>query len=203
MPLLFKRSGNHFEWAVWHITEQESYFESHLTAPENIPNPKVRLQWYATRHLINELTGAPCVILKDEYGKPYLQNSTGHISLSHTVNYAAAIVSKNSETGIDIEAVHPRVERIAHKFLRADELQAIAPEERTAKLMLLWSAKEALYKMHGRKQLDFTTQLLIAPSTMQTAGQLQATVVAGEPPQPATVYYEFFEGQVVAYVIGQ
>lgn len=203
MPLLFKRSGSNFELAVWGITEEESCFESHLTAPENIPNPKVRLQWYATRHLVNELIGAPCTVLKDAYGKPYLQNRTEHISLSHTVNYAAVIVSKEAETGIDIETVHPRVERIAHKFLRADELEAIAPEERTDKLMLLWSAKEALYKLHGRKQLDFTTQLLITPFAMQTAGQLQATVIADNLQQSVTVYYEFFDGQVVAYVIGR
>lgn len=203
MPLLFKRSTSEFDLAVWHITEPETFFEETLTAPENIPNEKVRLQWYATRHLVNKLIGSPTEILKDEYGKPHLPNNEWYTSLSHTINYAAVIVSKKLEVGIDVETVHPRVERIAHKFLREDELAAIMPEERTAKLMLLWSAKEALYKLHGRKQLDFTTQLLIESFNMQTKGELKACVVANGTEQHFAVSYEFFDTQVITYVIGR
>lgn len=203
MPLLFKRSTPDFKLAVWCITESESYFEPHLSAPASIPNPKNRLQWCVTRHLVNELTGTAVTITKDEFGKPYLPNRQYNISLSHTSDYAAAIVSKDYETGIDIETVHPRVERIAHKFLRDDELAAILPQERTAKLMLLWCAKEALYKLHGRKQLDFTTQLLVEPFTMQRNGQFNALIASDGNQQKVTVNYDFFDGQVMAYVLKQ
>jgi phosphopantetheinyl transferase len=202
MPLFLRKTTIDYDLAVWKITEEESFFESHLRAPENIPHPKVRLQWYATRYLANELSGQPVEVLKDEFGKPYLKNALQHISLSHTVNYAVVILSKNYEVGIDIEAVHPRVERIAHKFLTSDELAAIKPEEYTAKLTLLWSAKEALYKLHGRKQLDFTTQLLIEPFTLQTKGELAACVVADGTRQNLKIYYQFFEGNVMAWVLG-
>ncbi|MCW5907128.1 MAG: 4'-phosphopantetheinyl transferase superfamily protein [Chitinophagales bacterium] len=203
MPLHFRKTTPDFDLAVWKITEQESFFESSLRAPENIPNPKVRLQWYATRHLVNVLTGKPSEILKDEFGKPYLQDNISHISLTHTANFAAAIVSTKYEAGIDLEAVLPRVERIAHKFLREDERNAIRDHERVEKLILYWSAKEALYKLHGRKQLDFTTQLLIAPFDMQTEGALSAEIVADGFREQVKVHYTFFEQHLLTYVTGR
>jgi phosphopantetheinyl transferase len=203
MPLHFRKITLDFDLAVWEITEEESFFESSLRAPENIPNPKVRLQWYATRHLVNVLIGAPSEILKDEFGKPYLQDNITHISLTHTVNFAAAIVSTKYEVGIDLEAVLPRIERIAHKFLREDERNTIREHERVEKLTLYWSAKEALYKLHGRKQLDFTTQLLIAPFDIQTEGELSAEIVVDGFRKQAKVHYAFFEQHVLTYVTGR
>ena len=218
MPFYKKITSPHFEIALWRIEEDLSFFEAKFDAHPDIKNANQRLQWYATRHLANELLGGEVSILKDEHGKPFIENSSQQISLSHTMQFAAVMRSEQFNVGVDLEMVNAKVERIAHKFLREDELNAIANEEKIEKLILYWSAKEALYKLYGKGEIDFTTQLLIEPFQLQTKGELKAEIVVegssagsrgGDPTgtnkgiQNLTIHYEFFEGHVLTYVIAR
>ena len=72
------------------------------------------------------------------------------ISISHTRGYAALILSDDSEVGVDIEYRSDRVERIASRFIRPDE-----KAETTDEKLLLWSAKEAVYKLFSEDKLMF------------------------------------------------
>lgn len=96
------------------------------------------------------MLGENSTIEKDANGKPVLKNSEAHLSISHTQQFAAVMFSRNKAVGIDLENINPKVERIAHKFLREDEINAIDEEEKIGKLILYWSAKEALYKLHAK-----------------------------------------------------
>jgi len=89
-----------------------------------------------------------------ESGKPVLDG--WHISISHTKGYAAVLLSKNHEVGIDIEYVSERVKRIADRFLRPDE-QA----ENTIDLLLHWCAKEAIYKLYSELDLTFQQMKIV------------------------------------------
>jgi 4'-phosphopantetheinyl transferase EntD len=89
-----------------------------------------------------------------ESGKPILKD--WHISISHTKGYAAVLLSKNHEVGIDIEYVSDRVKRIADRFLRPDE-QA----ENTIDLLLHWCAKEAIYKLYSELDLTFQQMKIV------------------------------------------
>lgn len=202
MPLYKKIFDTNFEIAVWQIEEDYSFFENKFHSSPEIKNENQRLQWYATRHLTNELLGFQDEILKDEFGKPFLKSSEKKISLSHTSQFAAVILSKNFEVGIDLEAIHPKVERIAHKFLREDEINSIKPEEKIQKLILYWSAKESLYKLHGQKQLEFKTQLLIKPFELKSSGTLNAEIKT-EMSEFVNMQYEFFNNHVMTYVVGR
>lgn len=93
-------------------------------------------------------TDEPVEIGHEESGKPILKG--WHISISHTKGYAAVLLSKNHEVGIDIEYVSDRVKRIADRFLRLDE-QA----ESVTDLLLHWCAKEAVYKLYSEQDLTF------------------------------------------------
>lgn len=55
-------------------------------------------------------------------GKPHLADSSYFISISHTRGYVAVILSAVSEVGIDIEQYGQRVHKVAHKYMRPDEL---------------------------------------------------------------------------------
>lgn len=90
----------------------------------------------------------------EESGKPLLDG--WHISISHTKGYAAVLLSKNHEVGIDIEYVSERVKRIADRFLRPDE-QA----ENTTDLLLHWCAKEAIYKLYSELDLTFQQMKIV------------------------------------------
>lgn len=89
-----------------------------------------------------------------ESGKPILKG--WHISISHTKGYAAVLLSKNHEVGIDIEYVSDRVKRIADRFLRLDE-QA----ESVTDLLLHWCAKEAVYKLYSEQDLTFQQMKIV------------------------------------------
>ena len=162
-------------------------------------------QSLTARQVVNTLLGNDIEIIKDESGKPFVKDTALHISLSHSSTLAAAIVSEQHAVGIDIETVHPRIERIAHKFLSVEELEAIT-SNRVETLLLYWSAKEALYKLYAKKQLEFTTQLIVQPFQLQQSGILKGSVIVAEEQEIFTdldIHYEFLEGHVMAYVLGR
>ncbi len=60
------------------------------------------------------------------------------------------LLSETSEVGVDIEYRSDRVERIASRFIRPDE-----QVETTMQKLLLWSAKETIYKLFSEDNLYF------------------------------------------------
>lgn len=204
MPLYKKITEPDFEIAIWRIEEDLSFFEPLFHSHPDIQNNSRKLQWFASRHLINELRGKFSEVLKAESGKPFLQDSPHHISISHSPEFAAAMFSEKYFVGIDLEMVNPKVEKIAHKFLRADEVTAIKPGEKIEKLILYWSAKEALYKLYGHRNIEFKKQLLIEPFDLKLKGKLNAEIIATEAPvKKLKVNYEFFEDHILSYVTGR
>ena len=203
MPLYKKITSDNFEIALWRIEEDISFFESKFQSHPAIQNENKKLQWFATRHLVNEMRREFSEIEKDESGKPFLKNSSQHLSISHTPVFAAAMLSKHAPVGIDLEMVNPKVERIAHKFIREDEINSIKAKEKIEKLILYWSAKEALYKLYGKRNIEFKTQLLIDPFDLKLSGELNATITGIElPMQNLKVLYDFFDDHVLTYVVG-
>lgn len=208
MPLFKKINEPDFEISIWNITEPLSFFESKFDWHPDIKNEKKKLEWFATRHLVNEMNGAFYEVVKEESGKPFLRSLPHHISITHTIDMAAVMQSKEHYVGVDLELIHPRIERIAFKFLREDEINAIDPKEKIEKLILYWSAKESLYKLYGLREIDFMTQLLIEPFDMKKKGEMKAEIVV--PGRRAEfklnnlkIGYEFFGEHVITYVVGR
>jgi len=203
MPLYKKFDVDGSTIALWRIDEDISFFESKFNLHPHIQNESKKLQWFATRHLLNEMFGTHAEVLKYETGKPYLKKLQHHISISHTSAFAAVMVNAECSVGIDLEMVNPKVERIAHKFLRDDEISAIEPHDKIEKLILYWSAKEALYKMYGKHQVEFKNHLLIEPFEMRQKGVLYAEILTSDMHvKDLEIQYEFFENHVVSYVSG-
>lgn len=91
--------------------------------------------------------------------KPYLKNRAEHISISHSHDKLAIILNTKESTGIDIEMIRDKVLNIQHKFLNPTEL--LFAKNDVDKLLILWAAKEALYKVYGLKEVDFSLHLFI------------------------------------------
>ncbi len=162
-------------------------------------------QSLSARALASLLSGKDLAIERDENGKPIAKNESLNLSLSHSKNFAAAIVSSQKNVGIDIETIHPRIERIAHKFLKPSELQNITTNK-VETLILYWSAKESLYKLYSKKQLDFASQLIIQPFELKQKGTLTGSIIvhdAAEIFSDLSIHYEFLKGELLTYVIGR
>ncbi len=176
MPLTIREYIKENTWfGIWKIEEADAYFERLLVlAPEEINElsrlkARRRTEWLASRWLIHVLSERPIrgALIKDEYGKPHLQGSTWHISLSHTHGYCAAILSTLS-VGIDIQVPVPKITRIAHKFLSPDEARNISSQRNLEYLHVYWGIKESLYKAHGRRAIDYRTNLAVEAFNLES-----------------------------------
>ncbi|MCB0735137.1 MAG: 4'-phosphopantetheinyl transferase superfamily protein [Flavobacteriales bacterium] len=164
MPIINRFQDGDAEIALWKINESVEDLRSFLLPDEitvDIQHPDRLKQWMACRCAVQELVGSGVQITKDEYGKPHLSNGQW-VSISHTESYAAAIIGPKP-VGIDIERITNRIERIAHRFIHPAEAQRLA-EEASAKLRdqyIIWCAKEAAYKLYGKKAVDFRDDIRI------------------------------------------
>ncbi|MEI8136286.1 MAG: 4'-phosphopantetheinyl transferase superfamily protein [Bacteroidota bacterium] len=91
--------------------------------------------------------------------KPYLIGKSEHISISHSHDKLAIIINTKETTGIDIELIRNKVVNIQHKFLSEKEL--LFAKDNVEKLITIWAAKEAIYKVYGIKELDFIANLFV------------------------------------------
>ena len=156
------------EWGLWHITESEAdlrggieLFAAEREQLDCIRGEGRRREFLAARHLLHRMSGRTerGELFKDTNGKPHLRDSPFHVSISHTVNYSAAIAHPRP-CGIDVQRIVPRIRRLARKFVGPAEARLLAGlSDDLLHLHLIWSAKEALYKAYGRRQLDFKEHL--------------------------------------------
>ncbi|MEM1135448.1 MAG: 4'-phosphopantetheinyl transferase superfamily protein [Bacteroidota bacterium] len=170
MPLILKENINEYlSIATWKIEEEEEVLISLLDSkhiPEEISiikSPLKRCQTLAGRLLVKLLVTDAFDsfngIKKDENGKPHLKKSSHFISISHTGNLAVAALNTAYKTGIDIERVSNRILKIMPKFLSARERLHV--DDDVPEATIYWCAKEALYKLNGRKGVILSQELLI------------------------------------------
>lgn len=182
MPLFYQHNINgSTKLAVWQIAENEDFFLQKVPVKKEMMHPHKRLQHLAGRYLLQILH--PDFPLDEiqiaESKKPFLTDEKFHFSISHCREYAAAIVSDNKTVGIDVELVTPKIQLIKKRFLSESELElsgilnvqgrTFDNDPSTLNLhtstsndqlsTLFWSAKEAIYKWHGRGALSFKNNM--------------------------------------------
>jgi phosphopantetheinyl transferase len=173
MPLSREFSlGEEINAGIWHITEslEELRLFVSLSEEENrlfqtYTHEQRRKQWLAYRAVIRHLVPEEFSshLTYDEHGKPALVSAPGFISVSHAGSYASAVYSRKSPVGIDIEELRDRIVRVKERFLSPGELKEIETNHRLDKLYIHWGAKEALYKLYGRSDVDFKNDIYLHP----------------------------------------
>jgi 4'-phosphopantetheinyl transferase len=99
------------------------------------------------------------VLKYTQYRKPFLSSHDTHISITHSHDMLLIISNKKENTGVDVELIRDKVKNIQHKFLCREELDFAQNE--TEKLVILWAAKEAMYKTYGEKGIDFAKDMRV------------------------------------------
>ncbi|GAB4036079.1 4'-phosphopantetheinyl transferase family protein [Spirosoma gilvum] len=154
------------------ITEDEQTLRANLPLTvaeeielDSVTHPAQRVEWLACRVAIQQLTKAQGLsyvgLQKDEFGKPHLIGSAWHISLSHTSGWAAAVLHRTRPVGIDIEPIREQFTRVVPRVLSTEEIAHAAGNPN--RLAVYWCAKEALYKLYGKRQLTFREHLHVEP----------------------------------------
>ncbi|MBR9920747.1 MAG: 4'-phosphopantetheinyl transferase superfamily protein [Bacteroidetes bacterium] len=210
MPIVFhKHIRPEGEVGIWKITESETFFRNKLElSPEEEAQiegmiGKRKIEWLAGRKLLHVLSGRETrgKILKDEFGKPHLENSDYQISISHS-HELVAVSAAPEPIGVDVQYLVEKIGRIAHKFVRPEEMEAIDPITRLEHLHVIWGAKECLYKAYGRKKLDFREHLITDPFKYRPEGGILGGWTIKQSHQAYfEIHYEKHEDYMLVYAI--
>jgi 4'-phosphopantetheinyl transferase len=209
MPLYLEKRINGSRLALWQMTETEEEFFSMAALSEEIKSEVKafrsetrRKEWLTLRILLKDVLGVAHYddIVYDEKGKPHLKDGRGHISFSHTRNFAAVMFHRTKNIGIDVETVRERIEKISHKFLNDEERAFIENPKRIDTLHVIWGAKEVLFKMYGKGGLDFKNQMRVHPF-ITGDGNVDAELKTDGEISRYKINYFFTDNLIVVYAI--
>lgn len=165
---------------------------------KTIRSERRTIEWLSTRILLFMLLNEEKTILNHADGKPYLQDGTYHISISHTKDYAAVYLHETHPIGIDIEIRSERVNKVAHKFIGDNEY--IDPLQKTVHQLLHWSAKESMFKLMEESEIHFKHHLHIHPFTPSPKGIITATETKTDRNHTFKIDYEICPDYVLTWV---
>ncbi|MCJ8165178.1 4'-phosphopantetheinyl transferase superfamily protein [Pontibacter sp. E15-1] len=208
MPLLLTQQITPHTWlGIWQLQENEADLYAALPSYADVSavagkvHPRRRQEWLASRVLVYTLlrhfTEAPLALARNPDGKPYFPGQPLQVSITHSPQLAAVILSDRHEVGIDIELITPKALRVSDRFLAETEKQFTAADETTT--CLYWSAKETLYKLHSQKRLVLKENLLICPSSEPNVltGRVQTENIS----KLYRIQHEIIQGHVLTYCI--
>ena len=156
------------EILTWHIQETLEALQKDLTLAKRdqvrfLKRKSLSHQkgFLASRKLLLMAGVAPQTLWHSTDGIPKLESGQ-QISISHSKTVAGIALGENN-LGIDIETFRSKIHKIAPRFLHTAETFALEGGQSTEKLTLIWTAKEALFKVLKQKGIIFSKQICVAP----------------------------------------
>ena len=160
--------SNDLQILIWNIEETlQELFENIKLTPEDLNRLKKRKKvinqkgFLAIRNLFLSADIYTEKLLYNSMGAPVLKSGK-KISISHSQTFAG-IAYGSKPVGFDLECYQKKILNIAPRFLHLEEDFVWQESYVVEKITLVWTAKEALYKVIQKKGINFSEQLLIAP----------------------------------------
>jgi len=215
MPIIYQKNINKREiLGVWKITESVDELLTMVDFSEEdhaiFHKFKIKARqahWLSYRLMIRQLMGdeCDCDFYYDEHGKLQFKNIDYSISVTHSGLYSGVIISSKHYVGIDIEKLGDRINLLADKFLSKEEKEFLPIEEQHRYLTVLWSAKEALFKLFGKSNLIFDTNIILSPFELQNIGTLKGRISIGEINKEYDLAYEFSDSEdyILVYCVDE
>ena len=206
---LKKKLDNDATIGVWQITETEEELTRLSATPTDemeeisfIKSESLRKQRLAVRALLNALFEEKVYLSHHDNGKPYLENNAVNISITHTEKYVAVILHEEEDCGIDIESLDRDFSAVEKKALSEEEIEDLEEEKRNEQLAIYWCAKEAIFKLLSRYNVDFAEQIEIERFRPRGEGELEATFIdKNEDEQDFKLEYMTFDRHVMVWVV--
>ena len=152
----------------------------------------------SVRHLLKLEKYEDHDLYYNSYGKPLL-NDGNHISITHSFEFAAIIISKK-EVGIDVEKNREKILKIQHRFVNTD-YDSLSDEDMIKQLTVIWGAKESMYKTYPYGGLSFHDHIAINPFLFKY-GRSAGIVIFGNWKRKYDIFFSFFnEGFTLVYAI--
>ena len=138
--------------------------------PKKLNNEEIKLFKLKKSNLLKEqflairkilaLENSDYIITYDLDGKPTL-NSEFKISISHSHEIAALVISNNLKFGMDVQFKESKILNIKNKFLNEFEKLNIVGDPSIDILTMIWTSKESIYKAIGLKGVSFSENIKI------------------------------------------
>ncbi len=168
---------------IWEITED---FQSLYSMLEFSPAEKEtlagfkshsrKLEWLSVRVLLLEMAGPGIKIYYNSNKKPFLTDGSYYISISHSYKLTSIMVSRKHRVGLDLEHVSNKISTLAGKFLTPGEVSAINENCRKYHVYIYWCAKEALYKICDKQNINFREDIISDPFVPANQGVITGKV---------------------------
>lgn len=163
---------------LWKMEEGENFPVSLTEASRRrlagMKRPDHRHGFLAVRMLLERAGLSDDDVLYETDGRPLLQDGR-HISISHSHDFAALYTGTESY-GIDIEKIKPRIIKNRPHFIRNE---VILPGFEPEALTLIWTVKEAIFKLSNSRPLSFLTDLHVHSYDLNTGTGTAASTFPG------------------------
>jgi len=166
MPLSYSSDDSLYTHLVWHCSEDINFFRSKLNLTNyeleilaKRKNSKKALEFLCSRLLLRLCKLDPNDLSYNEFGAPILKSGK-FVSISHCKNYVTLLLS-NQSCGVDIETKRKQILNIKHKFLNQTDMKNISMEN-ISDITLIWTLKEAIYKLCQYPGINFKDQIFIS-----------------------------------------
>lgn len=154
------------ELYLWRIEESEEELLAQLpdrrTFVEKVANyksEKRRKEWLATRVLFYRHEAPIATILYKPSGRPYLFKARHtQVSISHSLPYVCLLLSRK-QASVDIETFSLKAFRLRNRFAQEEEFLTSTGINQERWATMLWSAKEAVYKLADKPGLQFKDEI--------------------------------------------
>jgi len=161
-----------------------------------------KIESLSVRALLQQMTHPNArIVYHEKSHKPYLADGSYNISVSHSHKYTSILLGKNKLVGVDLEFMTHEIERIAHKFISKEDVITDNPLLRREHLYIHWCAKETLYKICDKVDINFQENLIIKPFNVNTKGYITGIVQNNFRNEEYRMYYRLENNYVWVYCI--
>ncbi len=208
MPFIKKIEVENGILGIWEIAESASsllidfqFSEDEKAEYDKFIIEKRRVEYLATRLLIQKLLTDKSEITHEKSGRPIIINSNQNISISHSAELVVIFIS-NDSVGIDVENVTRNIDKVTHRFLHHKEMDwAEKSENHQIAKILLWCAKEAIFKCSKQAGVQFDTQIFIPPFEIEKTDCFIGKLICEKGSENFNLRYFYFRNNIIVYCV--
>ncbi len=205
MPLLEKITDQSATMGIWQMSETLPELEAmyaikdeEKSVYEAFKNDRRRKEWLTTRILLSELVDHEVEIKHRESGKPYLADSSACISITHTIGYVGIRLASHP-VALDMEYHSPRVLKIMNRFIGEREEKFIDPADPITSALIIWSAKETIFKLFDFQEVQFDEHIYIKRLKIGRSGRFKGVFEKDGFKAEVGLYYKVYGDLILVY----
>lgn len=193
---------------IWEVTEgyndlfsKLSLLPAEIKTLNGFQNPLRGIEWLSVRVLLKEITGKNLSVIYNRNRKPYIKGNSYNVSISHSKDFTTVLLSKNKKVGIDLEFMSHRISNIESKFINDNEVITQNKARKKYHLYIHWCAKEALYKICDKQDINFKKNLTIEPFVPKGEGFINGWVNNKYMNEKFQLYYFTINNYIIVWTV--